>query len=310
MVTSLSAALAAAALVLAPVPASVMDATPTHDSYTTADTAAGIAVEWTVPEGVTSVTITASGGNGGTSKTERPGGRGATLTVVLAVEPGQVLAFTLGADGTATGPGGIGYGPGGNGINAGGGGGSTAVLLDGVVAIVAGGGGGSATSSSAGGGGAAGTPDGQPGARRGGAGGTAGTGGIGVAPWGGPGGSSYVGSGGTVNGSEAGAGGGAGYGGGGAGGAYGDGGGGGSYSSSPETTTYASRLDTLVDGWVQLDYLLPEPVVEQPAAAPVDQPDIAPTIFGIPRPYVGMAAAAIVVLFIVTLAIVRPRRRT
>ena len=308
MVTSLGAAVAAAVLVLTPLPASVSAATPTHESYTTAESPAGIAVEWTVPEGVTSVTVIASGGNGGTSKAERPGGRGATLTVQLPVEPGQVLLFTLGADGSADGVGGTGYAPGGQGINAGGGGGSTAVLVDGVVAIVAGGGGGSATSNSDGGGGAAGTPDGQPGSRRGGAGGTAGTGGIGVAPWGGPGGSSYIGSGGTVNGTEAGAGGGAGYGGGGAGGAFGDGGGGGSYSSV-STTTYAPRLDDLVDGWVQLDYLLPEPVIEEPVAAPVEQPDIAPTIFGIPRPYVGMGAAALVVLFIVTLLIVRPRRR-
>jgi hypothetical protein len=301
--------IALAALLLA-TPTAVSETTPVHETFTTADHPAGVAFEWTVPEGVGIVTVTATGGNGGESDPARPGGTGAVVTVAIPVEAGQVLSITLGADGTAV-TGGGGFGSGGNGINAGGGGGSTGIVIDGTVSVVAGAGGGSSTANSAGGGGAAGTPDGQPGARRGGGGGTGGVGGTGVAPWGEPGGASFVGGGGTVNGSEAGAGGGAGYGGGGAGGAYGDGGGGGSYSATT-SATYSARLDDLVDGWVQLDYLLPVPEVVEAAPGPVQQPTDAPDILGLNGTYVGMASAAIVVLFIGGLLVrnaLRPARR-
>ena len=302
--------LALAAVMLAVPTTATVDTTPEHDVFTTTEQPAGVPFEWVVPEGVGIVTVTATGGSGGTSSPDRPGGLGAVVTVAIPVEAGQVLSITLGANGGPAGAGGLGYGSGGGGINAGGGGGSTGIVIDGTVAIVAGAGGGSSTSSSAGGGGAAGIPDGQPGARRGGGGGAAGNGGLGVAPWGEPGGASFVGGGGTVNGTEAGAGGGAGYGGGGAGGAYGDGGGGGSYSSIA-TATYSTRLDDLVDGWVQLDYLLPVP--EEPVAAPPAQPQsTSPEIFGLNGTYVGMGAAALLVLAIGALVVrgaLRPARR-
>ena len=300
--------LALAAVLLA-VPMVATETTPASETFTVADHPAGIPFEWIVPEGVESISVTANGAHGGTSSAERPGGRGASVSVVIPVEAGQVLTITLGADGGADGVGGLGLGSGGDGIKAGGGGGSTGISIDGTVTIVAGAGGGSSTASSAGGGGAAGIPDGQPGARRGGAGGTGGNGGLGVAPWGEPGGASFVGGGGTVNGSEAGAGGGAGYGGGGAGGAFGDGGGGGSYSAIT-TATFANRLDDLAGGWVQLDYQVPVPeeVVAPPAA---EAPSASPTIFGIEGPYVGMAAAALLVLALGALIVsgaVRRRR--
>jgi hypothetical protein len=114
-----------------------------------------------------------------------------------------------------------------------------------------------------------------------------------VAPWGGPGGASFHGGGGTVNGTESGSGGGAGYGGGGAGGARGDGGGGASYSATE--AAYANRLDDLVDGWVQLDYmqLLPEPTVAPTAEATSDDPQ---TLLGVPYNVIGIGAAVVVVL--------------
>lgn len=302
--------LAVAALLLAVPTVTTAETTPVHETFTTAEQPAGIPFEWTVPEGVGIVTVTANGGDGGTSSVDRPGGSGAVVTVAIPVEAGQVLTITLGADGAPDGLGGLGYGSGGAGIEAGGGGGSTGIVIDGTVSIVAGGGGGSSTSSSAGGGGAAGVPDGQPGARRGGEGGTGGNGGLGVAPWGEPGGASFVGGGGTVNGTEAGAGGGAGYGGGGAGGAYGDGGGGGSYSAIT-TASFSNRLDDLTDGWVQLDYLLPVP--EEPIVAPpAQEPSTSPTVFGVNGTYVGMGAAALLVLAIAALVVrgvLRPARR-
>ena len=302
--------LALAAVMLAVPATATAETTPEHEVFTTAEQAAGVPFEWVVPEGVGVVTVTATGGTGGTSSPDRPGGVGAVVTVAIPVEAGQVLSITLGANGGPTGVGGAGFGTGGNGINAGGGDGSTGITIDGTVAVVAGAGGGSSTASTAGGGGAGGIPDGQPGARRGGAGGTGGTGGLGVAPWGEPGGASFVGGGGTLNGKEPGAGGGAGYGGGGASGAYGDGGGGGSYSSIA-TATYSSRLDDLVDGWVQLDYLLPVP--EEPVAAPpAQQPSTSPEVFGFNGTYIGMGAAALFVLAISALVVrsaLRPARR-
>lgn len=293
--------LAVAALLL--VAPAATTTTPTSETFTTVDHSAGVAFDWTVPEGVELITVTATGGHGGASDPARPGGRGAVVTVAIAVEPGQVLSITLGADGQAP-TGGAGFGAGGDGIDAGGGGGSTGILIDGAAALVAAGGGGSATWNSAGGGGAGGTPDGQPGSRRGGGGGAGGVGGLGVAPWGEPGGASVVGGGGTVNGTEAGAGGGAGYGGGGAGGAYGDGGGGGSYSAIA-TAAFSSRLDDLTDGWVQIDYLLPAPEVVAPPVAPAVE---TPTVFGVDRTLVGMAAGALAVLFVVSLIVARAVR--
>lgn len=267
-----------------------VETVPDSVTLTTADHAAGTAFEWVVPESVTAISVTATGGNGGSANADRPGGRGAVVTVQLLVEPGAVLLITLGADGGLE-SGGAGYGVGGTGIAAGGGGGSTAIEIDGDVVVIAGAGGGSSDATSEGGGGSGGIPAGQPGSRRGGSGGDAGVGGIGVAPWGGPGGASFRGSGGTVNGTESGSGGGAGYGGGGAGGARGDGGGGGSYSPT-EGSVFATRLDDLPDGWVQLDFA--RPIAETPTPTPDDSP--APTPSAADYTWIGMVAAAIVVL--------------
>jgi hypothetical protein len=293
------------AILLALSPASATPETvPDSETLTTSDHSAGTAFEWVVPEGVTSITVTATGGNGGTASDARPGGRGAVVTVELAVQAGAELVITLGADGSLT-TGGAGYGAGGTGIAAGGGGGSTAITIDGTVSIVAGAGGGSSDASSAGGGGAGGVPLGQPGTRRGGAGGGDGIGGFGVAPWGGPGGASFGGGGGTVLGTESGSGGGAGYGGGGAGGARGDGGGGGSYSAT-EGATYANRLDDLADGWVQLDFVR---TVAEPTASPTDSSPAGPSTAKPDYSGIGMAAAAIVVLGIGSLIVWRRVRK-
>jgi hypothetical protein len=272
-------------------PTSAVETVPDSETLTTAQQSAGSAFEWVVPDGVTTISVTATGGNGGSVNSDRPGGRGAVVTVQLPVEPGAVLLITLGADGALE-SGGAGYGAGGTGIGAGGGGGSTVIEIDGDIMILAGAGGGSSDVSSEGGGGAGGTPAGQPGTRRGGAGGDSGVGGVGVAPWGGPGGASFRGSGGTVNGTESGSGGGAGYGGGGAGGARGDGGGGGSYSAT-EATTYATRLDDLPDGWVQLDFA--RTVVEPTTPVPDESPTGAPSAAA-DYTWIGIAAAGILVL--------------
>jgi hypothetical protein len=270
------------------------------ETFTTADHPAGTAFEWVVPDGVTLISVTATGGHGGATAA-RPGGPGAVVTVSVPVEPGSVLSITLGATGSATGPGGAGFGAGGSGIKAAGGGGSTGILIDGEVSIVAGAGGGAGGGTTAGGGGAGGTPAGQPGTRRPGGGGSGGTGGVGVGPWGGPGGAGFLGGGGVVNGTEAGSGGGAGFGGGGASGAKGDGGGGGSYSAV-ESAAYSTRLDDLPDGWVQLDYVqeLPTPT---PTPEAVDPPTYNPqSIFGISYTAIGIGAAALVLFGISMLA--------
>lgn len=102
---------------------------------------------WTVPPGVTSVTVKVTGGSGSTDIPGRAaGGTGAVVTGDLAVAPGDVLSRQIGADGTA-GVGGQGYGAGGTGagscgVHAGGGGGSSALLVGSEVVVVAGGGGG------------------------------------------------------------------------------------------------------------------------------------------------------------------------
>ena len=134
-----------------------------------------------VPDDICSVTITASGGQGGDSAIGASlGGDAASVTATVDVTPGAPLDVEVGgagAGGTATatgGAGGIGGGGGGgNGLN-GGGGGASVVSSSGTPLVVAGGGGGGGN---AGAGGAAGTP-GNPGATGGspiGLGGSGGT---------------------------------------------------------------------------------------------------------------------------------------
>jgi len=294
--------LAAAVLAL------LLAAVPTTDTFTTADSPAGTPVEWIVPEGVTSLTVTAAAGNGGSFVPTRPGGLGSVITTTMDVVPGQTVTIVLGADGSANGEGGAGYGAGGAGLIGAGGGGSTAILLDGEVVLLAGAGGGSGGSAKDGGGGPGGTPVGGPGTRNSGNGGAEGVGGVGKAPWGGPGGTGFQGSGGSV-GSDNGAGGGAGWGGGGAGGSLGDGAGGGSYPSTLDPSLYGLRSDTTVDGWVTIDYDLPEP---EPSATPSPTAEASDTILGVDSTLLGVGAGVIiglVVVLIIGTAIVRSRRQ-
>lgn len=284
-------------------------ATPTTDTYSTTEYAAGTPIEWIVPEGVTSVTVTAAAGNGGSFVATRPGGRGAVVTTTLDVETGQSITIVLGADGSPSGAPGAGYGLGGTGLVGAGGGGSTAVLIDDEVVVLAGAGGGSGGSAlDGGGGGAGGTPAGGAGTRNSGVPGVDGTGGAGRAPWGGPGGTGLLGSGGSV-GSDNGAGGGAGWGGGGAGGSLGDGAGGGSYPSTLDPAAYTLRDDTTVDGWVTLSYDLPAP---SPSATPEPPAEPADTILGVDSTLLGLIAGLVLasgVALIIGTAVVRRRRR-
>ncbi len=297
--------LLAAALLLALSAASVDNT----ETFTVDDNPAGVAFEWTVPAGVTSIAIQAAGGDGG-SYGARIGGRGALVSLTQAVTEGQVLTITLGGNGTsATDPkaqyaGAPGFGPGGDAYQAASGGGSTAVFLGEDPIIIAGAGGGSGSGAgSAGGGGAGGTPAGAAGTKAAGAGGSAGTGGTGKPPWGGPGGAGYAGSGGDV-GTDNGAGGGGGFGGGGAGGSTGDGGGGGSYPTTLDPSAYVLRTDALSGGWVSITYTAvtldptPSPTV---TAVPVSSsPDLS---------WIGMIAAGFFVATLATLIIVNQMRK-
>jgi hypothetical protein len=123
--------------------------------------------QWTVPPGVTSVTLDVYGAAGGADYDNSgppgpthplgsiPGGKGAHVTGTLAVSPGQVLTLEIGQTPTqqlnvrAQGYTQDGFRPaGGNGafangqMNGGNGGGGSGVVLDGVTLAVAGGGGG------------------------------------------------------------------------------------------------------------------------------------------------------------------------
>ncbi len=187
----------------------------------TAGNAVGTGFSWTVPAEVTSVTISAAGGDGGSvinplNSGFGEGGTGALVMLTLPVTPGDVLWMSLGGDGLKNGSsttaqagavGGPGGGAGGSAtrgtgatsINGGGGGSSTMVALNSatmssasVVAVAGAGGGGPSSGSNVGGDG--GTPVGgnsggtTPGYGVGGNGDFAGTGGeggtyIGLANW-------------------------------------------------------------------------------------------------------------------------------
>ncbi len=126
---------------------------------------------WTVPDGVTSLHIVATGAGGGGSYSGR-GGSGAVVTATLTVSPGDVLALEVGGGGGATGV-------------DGGGGGSTNVNAGTATQIIAGGGGGGSTYGEGGAGGQFSNGDGSPGQQTGGVFGSGGSRGIGG--FGGPG---------------------------------------------------------------------------------------------------------------------------
>jgi hypothetical protein len=132
-----------------------------------------------VPEGICFVTVTVAGSAGGAPYVENegsgePGGRGATVTARLAVQPGDVLHAVVGGAGVDaqqddTGDGGFGGGGGAGGgiaddgyFGNGGGGGATSVGIAGDPLVVAGAGGGSGRYTTGGDAGAPGA-DAQPG---------------------------------------------------------------------------------------------------------------------------------------------------
>jgi len=190
---------------------------------------------YTVPPGVTSVTISAVGGRGGSGGQDcgngcgyNPGAYGGYTATTVSVTPGGTISFTVGSDGGngasdvsgwGGGNGGSGYYSGGSGGNAGssgrsgaggGGGGATGVVYNGSLVLVAGGGGGG--------------------------GGHCNTAGSGTA-----GSTSTGGSGSSNGGSGSGSGGSDGGGGGGGGGGWSGGGGGGLYGLNGEYAGYGGN---------------------------------------------------------------------
>jgi hypothetical protein len=187
-------------------------------------TATGNVVDWTVPNGVTSILVQASGAQGGSN-----GGRGARMQGSFNVTPGQTIKILVGKTGNS-----------GGGNGAGGGGGSFVAknsFANGNLLIAAGGGGGFGEACGVGqaGPGLTGTSGGDAPIFGGtGHGGTNGNGGQNACCGGGGGGAGYLTSGGSAGGQGGQAiilggngGGNGGFGGGGAGGNRGGGGGGG-----------------------------------------------------------------------------------
>jgi uncharacterized repeat protein (TIGR01451 family) len=245
---------------------------------------------FTVPAGVTQVTVVASGAQGGNSGFS-VGGKGGSASAALAVDPGEALAVNVGGvgpTGSALGPGGDGGanggGPGGDGNTAGpaGGGGASDVRQGGTSLlnrVLIGGGGGGAGGYDGGGGGVGGGPTGGSGAAvddshrpvLSGGGGTAAAGGTaggngaaGVLGSGGGGGDGLPGADPADPGPAPGGGGGGGgfYGGGGGGGggdssgvSGGGGGGGGGSSHGPLGTVFNDGVRA-GDGLVTISYAL------------------------------------------------------
>ena len=109
--------------------AAVPLASPAHAASVVTFTSVG-AHQWTVPEGITSVTIQAVGGGGGGGRYSL-GGAGCLVTSTVGVTPGQVLDIYVGGGGVGT-----------TGTVSAGGGGATTVDITSPGRIVAGGGGG------------------------------------------------------------------------------------------------------------------------------------------------------------------------
>jgi len=226
---------------------------PHSVSFAVPDVTSGFTT-WTVPAGVTSIRVTAVGGNGGGGPSSS-GGRGDTVTADVAVVPGTALTVAVGSAGLSPSAG----TPGGGAANplssGGGGGGWSGVRLADLTPLVVAGAGGGASFSLTTNGGDAGQPgsDGQFfrfGFGGGGGAGTASAGGAGgIAGLGGTGGTAgtlYQGGAGP-NGAG---GGGAGYYGGGGGAIYwsaGGGGGGSSYPASGAPGLISSALKAPAD---------------------------------------------------------------
>ena len=125
---------------------------------------------WTVPDGVTTIEVVATGGGGGGGGGGYAGGNGGVVTATLSVTPGQILPLVVGGGGVFT-------------TDAGGGGGSSNVDAGAADQVIAGGGGGAGY--------------GSPGPATGGNGGGSGTGSGSNGNTGTPGGGGGGGSGGT-----------------------------------------------------------------------------------------------------------------
>jgi hypothetical protein len=78
-------------------PGAATAATPVSQSFTTPGEQ-----QFVVQPGVSSVQVTAVGGNGGPGNVETPGGSGATVTATLAVTPGETLYAEVAGDGQGT----------------------------------------------------------------------------------------------------------------------------------------------------------------------------------------------------------------
>ena len=123
-------------------PAPVLNVSVICTSQTVSFTAPGSA-SWTVPAGVTSIRIVATGGAGGGDNDQYgrgEGGNGAVVTTSLTVAPGQVLNLVVGGGGVQGGGAGLALGV--TNYGGGAGGGSTNVDAGAAVQIIAGGGGG------------------------------------------------------------------------------------------------------------------------------------------------------------------------
>jgi Bacterial Ig-like domain (group 3)/Glycine rich protein/Fibronectin type III domain len=259
--------------VAAPVAAA---ATTVTFSYT------GSSQSWAVPAGVSSITVTADGAEGGVGSGGPAAGDGGSVTATIGVTAGETLTIDVGGQGTAGSSGGAGgFNGGGSGSTNGGGGGGASDVRQGGTAladrvVVAGGGGGSGAGSSAriagaGGGttgaaanGSAGPPDGDGGG--GGtssAGGASGSGAGGSGAAGGAGSSGSGGDGGTGATDGGGGGGGGGYFGGGGGGGgdtggTGSGGGGGSsFTEGSATSVTNTQGGHTGNGQVTITYTAP-----------------------------------------------------
>ncbi|MBY0494982.1 MAG: hypothetical protein K2Y23_12275 [Cyanobacteria bacterium] len=194
----------------------------------------GAAQGFTVPAGVTSITVTAFGAQGGAGAGGGPaGGLGGSVQARITVTPGEVLTINVGGAGVAAGAGGFnGGGASGAAVSRGGGGGGASDVRRGGVGlanrvVVAGGGGGSGTLAGGGAGGAGGGLVGANGAAGSGSAGNDGNGGGGTQAAGGTGGAGGPGTDGAAG--ASGQGGAGGFGvesGGGAGGGFFGGGGG------------------------------------------------------------------------------------
>jgi Bacterial Ig-like domain (group 3)/Glycine rich protein len=107
---------------------------------------------WTVPAGVNTLSVIASGGSGqGVGNTS--GGAGGVVAATLTGTGGQTLIVSTGGAGSGTAGGNGGGGTGGSGSTNGGGGGGATVISAVTTLVVAGGGGGSASGNSGGNGG-------------------------------------------------------------------------------------------------------------------------------------------------------------